>query len=119
MADGVDAAVQHVQPAPVDATLDRPSAHPDRDELRARDDTVLTLRERGDRSVISARPRSTIDVMVKVGLAVHAAHGPDRTVPEHHARVTIQPAGRSAAPTFTENGTVKPSASRHGSSSSA
>jgi hypothetical protein len=51
MTDGVDAAMQTVQPAFLESMLDGAPANAQRVELRTRDDAVLTLRERRDLGV--------------------------------------------------------------------
>jgi hypothetical protein len=48
---GVDAAMHSVQPAGVEAKLDRSPPHAHRKELRTGHDAVLSCREAGDRTV--------------------------------------------------------------------
>jgi hypothetical protein len=51
VAGGVDAAEHGAQPARIDAATDGRGAQPGREQLRAADHTVLTIRERPDHLV--------------------------------------------------------------------
>ncbi|MDQ3609918.1 MAG: hypothetical protein M3459_13640 [Actinomycetota bacterium] len=79
MAEGVDAAVHHVQPAGGDAAVDRVWAQADRKQLRAVDHRVLALSERHD---------PVLDGLTATIAAnsTRGAHGPSLT--GKNARVT-------------------------------
>jgi hypothetical protein len=55
MADGVDTAVEAMQPAEAHATADRIATESEREQLPTRDDAVLGRRERRDLGVDSTR----------------------------------------------------------------
>jgi hypothetical protein len=75
VADGVDAAVERVEPAHGEAVLDCTPPEPELRQLPAGDDTVLPGGEGGDRRVGAARPTFTPYFVVKVE---RARHGSDR-----------------------------------------
>jgi len=56
MADGVDAAVNGMQPRPVQAHLDRPGPDPRGKQLPPRDEPVLSLRQPGNPVINITRP---------------------------------------------------------------
>ena len=70
MTDGIDAAVQAVQPTLLDSMLDSAPANAHSVELRAGDDAMLTLRERRDPSV-NARLSLTVHYRVNRNLVGH------------------------------------------------
>jgi hypothetical protein len=55
MPDRVDTRMKHVQPTDVEAIADRVTIHTEAQQLLARDDPVLKLRERGDLRVSESR----------------------------------------------------------------
>jgi hypothetical protein len=77
MADGVDAAVNEVQPSRVETVSDRSTIQPERRKLPTRDNSVLTSRE-GRHGTIqgpSHRPLSPLDDLVHL---CHAESHPRR-----------------------------------------
>jgi hypothetical protein len=72
MADRVDPAIKSVQPPTLEPMVYRPPANAELDELPARHDPVLALREEGDVPVRDFIPQLTTYSVVNFGFIPHA-----------------------------------------------
>ena len=73
MADGVDTAVDHVQPTAPHSQIDRTRPEPCAYELPTGNQSVLACRELGDQSIQMSRMQLTITMGVKCILDRHGA----------------------------------------------